>query len=54
MNLVDWDEIRSLEELAEQLALIERMPEVASLSPNRFRELFDRVYGATKSLNALS
>ncbi len=51
--MVDWNEHRSPAELAELLARVDNMKDVASLTPNQFRTLFDRVYQHTEDLHAL-
>lgn len=45
--MTNWDEIRSPAELAGRLRATENAREVQALSPERFQELFDRVYSAT-------
>jgi hypothetical protein len=50
---IDWDAITSPEALALELFQIQNSSAVDQLSPNRFQELFDRVYGSTKKFVAL-
>jgi hypothetical protein len=51
--LVDWDKCGSPTELAERLWDIDSLDQLACLSPDRFRTLFDRVYQQTDELHAL-
>jgi len=51
--MIDWDAIPSADVLARKLSLTSNISAVLALTPERFQELFDRVYTGTRSIKSL-